>query len=204
MLNQSQRHAEARRLLYVAATRAEERLIISGSPRGTSWIDGEGINLDIVQGATPSFGPMLIESMRQSAHREGVDSPWLSGTEDANIPTTTPKKYTLTIDPLSVQHDLKVGENEGIGIRIYHSPDCFLDRSKPKTIIQTITEIEEVLSTLNDVELVSQPDPKAQEILTSDLTPAGLDVAQSCMRRHWFQRHIGLQGEVVVYPRILI
>ena len=32
LLNQSQRHAEARRLLYVAATRAEERLIISGSP----------------------------------------------------------------------------------------------------------------------------------------------------------------------------
>ena len=197
LLNQSQRHAEARRLLYVAATRAEERLIISGSPRGTSWIDGEGINLDIVQGATPSFGPMLIESMRQSAHREGVDSPWLSGQEKASIPATTPKKYTLTIDPLSVQYDLQIGEKEGIGMRIYHSPDCFLDRSQPKTIIQTITEIEEILSTLDENKSISQPEPKVREILTSDLTPAGLDIAQSCMRRHWFQRHIGLQGEVV-------
>ena len=197
LLNQSQRHAEARRLLYVAATRAEERLIISGSPLGASWIDGKGISLDIVQGATPSFGPMLIESMRQSAHREGVESPWLSGLEEETVPATTPKKYTLTIDPLSVQHNLQIGETEGIGIRIYHSPDCFLERSQPKTIIQTITEIEEVLSTLDSAKSVSLPKPKVHDILTSDLTPAGLDIAQSCMRRHWFQRHIGLQGEVV-------
>tara|TARA_B100001113_G_scaffold26994_1_gene19556 strand:- start:1594 stop:6495 length:4902 start_codon:yes stop_codon:yes gene_type:complete len=197
LLNQSQRHAEARRLLYVAATRAEERLIISGSPRGAAWIDGEGIRLEIVQGATPSFGPMLIESMRQSAHRENIQSPWLNGEEDAGIPAITPKKYTLTIDPLSVQHDLQIGEKDGIGMRIYHSPDCFHDRSQPKTVIQTISEIEEVLSTLDEAESVSLPLPKEYDVLTSDLTPAGLDVAQSCMRRHWFQRHIGLQGEVV-------
>tara|TARA_B100000902_G_scaffold318907_1_gene310989 strand:- start:1273 stop:3783 length:2511 start_codon:yes stop_codon:yes gene_type:complete len=197
LLNQSQRHAEARRLLYVAATRAEERLIISGSPRGATWVNGEGIRLDIVQGATPSFGPMLLESMRQSAHREGIESPWLCGGEDASVPTLTPKKYTLTIDPLLVQHDLQIGEKDGIGMRIYHSPDCFLDRSQPKTVIQTITEIEEVLSTLDEAESVSLPTPEVHDVLTSDLTPAGLDVAQSCMRRHWFQRHIGLQGEVV-------
>ena len=197
LLNQSQRHAEARRLLYVAATRAEERLIISGSPRGASWIDEKGISVDIAQGATPSFGPMLIESMRQSAHREGVESPWLSGLEEARVPTSTPNTYTLTIDPLSVQHNLQIGEDEGIGIRIYHSPDCFLDRSQPKTVIQTITEIDEVLSTLDSEKSVSLPSTTVHEILTSDLTPAGLDIAQSCMRRHWFQRHIGLQGEVV-------
>ncbi len=69
----SRRDAEARRLLYVAATRAEDRLIIVGSPQGElepEWIDGEGLtfthwNKNSYWG-TP-LGYMITDSMRAKA-----------------------------------------------------------------------------------------------------------------------------------------
>jgi len=69
----SRRDAEARRLLYVAATRVEDRLIIVGSPQGKlepEWIDGEGLtfthwNKNSYWGMP--LGYMITDSMRAKA-----------------------------------------------------------------------------------------------------------------------------------------
>ena len=42
-LYESRKDAEARRLLYVGATRAKNRLIIVGSPKGTEWSENDDL-----------------------------------------------------------------------------------------------------------------------------------------------------------------
>jgi len=193
ILHESQVQAEARRLLYVAATRAEERLIISGSPSGALFGDS-GIELEIEQGSTPSFGSMLLESMRQSSTLSGVDSPWLMG--DENLGTElidTPRKYDLTIDPISVAMNCGLGINDGIGIRIYHSPECFEERTVAKTVFRSMIDLSETLSDIEkNVPTQSPPNPR-QIVLRSNITPSSIDIAQTCMRQYWLERKIGLK-----------
>ena len=76
-------------MLYVAATRAEEHLVIVGSPDNTSWTEDSGLHLPWKYSATQTtLGQMWIESLRQASHRRGEtsdDSPWMS-LEDDNQP----------------------------------------------------------------------------------------------------------------------
>ena len=82
LVHMARKIAEARRLLYVGATRAEERLIIVGSPTNkmhqTHWDDGNGLRvpwdplekiLDNEQ-ELPQLGQMWIESLRQASMRQ--------------------------------------------------------------------------------------------------------------------------------------
>ena len=89
LLREARVMAEARRLLYVGATRAKEKLILSGSPQSpvrTSWMDGKGLFVPwdprwkiTNQENNPTLGQMWISSMH-SAHirNEFSQSPWVS------------------------------------------------------------------------------------------------------------------------------
>ena len=39
--------------------------------------------------------------------------------------------------------DSKIGVDNGIGIRIYHSPECFEDRTTPKTVFRSMFDLSE-------------------------------------------------------------
>ena len=198
ILHESQVQAEARRLLYVAATRAEERLIISGSPGGAIFGDS-GIELVVDHGATPSFGAMLLESMRQSSATSGVKSPWLIGDEILGDElTSTPKKYDLTINPLLVSMKCKIGVNKGIGIRIYHSPECFEDRTVPKTVFRSMFDLSETLIDIKDNGVPTSVNKPRQTVLRSNISPSSLDIAQTCMRKYWLEKRIGLRERIEV------
>ena len=54
-LYESRKDAEARRLLYVGATRAKNRLIIVGSPKGTEWIENDDFKGLKVHGLTQNL-----------------------------------------------------------------------------------------------------------------------------------------------------
>ena len=196
ILHESQVQAEARRLLYVAATRAEERLILSGAPSGAYFGDA-GIELEIEQGTTPTFGSMLLESMRQSSASNNVESPWLIGDEKLGIELTeTPKKYELTVDPLSVSMDCGLGIENGIGIRIYHSPSCFEDRTIPKTVFRSMIDLGETLSDIEENGPTPSIEQPRQVILKSNITPSSIDIAQTCLRQYWLERRIGLKDGI--------
>ena len=79
LLHRARKNAEARRLLYVAATRAEEKIIIAGSPKGTQWLEDEGIVLPWnYDKKAPQLGQMWLESLRMGSWRRGeTESPWL-------------------------------------------------------------------------------------------------------------------------------
>ena len=64
--------------------------------------------------------------MRQSSTTNNVNSPWLIGDESLGTELTSiPKKYQITVNPITVSMDSRIGVDNGIGIRIYHSPECF-------------------------------------------------------------------------------
>ncbi len=198
LLHESQVQAEARRLLYVAATRAEERLIISGSPRQTSFGDS-GIELQIEHGATPSFGSMLLESMRQSSTMNNVKSPWLIGDEKLGDElNSTPKKYSIIIDPLSVSMKCKIGVDKGIGIRIFHSPDCFEDRKIPKTVFRSMFDLSETLKEIKENGPSGSSHKPREIVLRSNISPSSLDIAQTCMRQYWLENRVGLKEGIDV------
>ncbi|HJM66001.1 MAG TPA: 3'-5' exonuclease, partial [Candidatus Thalassarchaeaceae archaeon] len=196
ILHESQVQAEARRLLYVAATRAEERLIVSGSPSGAYFGDS-GIELEVEQGTTPCFGSMLLESMRQSSCSNKVKSPWLIGDEIFGTELIdTPRKYELTIDPINVAMNCGLGIDDGIGIRIYHSPECFEERTTAKTVFRSLIDLSE---TLSDIEKNPPSSPSVnprQIVMRSNITPSSIDVAQTCMRQYWLKRKIGLKEDI--------
>ena len=196
ILHESQVQAEARRLLYVAATRAEDRLIISGAPNGTLF-SNSGIKLEVEHGSTPSFGSMLLESMRQSSTIKNVNSPWLIGNEKLGVElTSTPKKYQLTIDPVFVSMNSRIGVDKGIGIRIYHSPECFEDRTIPKTVFRSMFDLSETLNDIKENGPSSTTSNPREIILKSNISPSSLDIANTCMRKYWLENRIGLKQEI--------
>ncbi|HJN70556.1 MAG TPA: 3'-5' exonuclease, partial [Candidatus Thalassarchaeaceae archaeon] len=93
-IHQARKNAEARRLLYVAATRVKQHLIIVGSPKKTEWKDDSG--LVVPWGYSESetqLGQMWAESLRQGSWRRvEATSPWLAGDEDLNGPPPISKK----------------------------------------------------------------------------------------------------------------
>ena len=69
-INKSRKDAENRRLLYVAATRVQDRLIVVGSPEGrdgrnsSKWIEGEGLSFIHDDRKSPPLGHMITNALR--------------------------------------------------------------------------------------------------------------------------------------------
>ena len=206
-LNAAQKQAEARRLLYVAATRAEEHLIFAGAPKGCSWQE-DGIQVNTNHGQMPTFGAMLLESLRQNSIRAlDSTSPWLQAGDEAEIPITepmkTPDEIEVTINPVSLLSNSHFGEDALSSMAIYHDPACF---SSGPPLRPPLVEMGLIDATARDIEerppAAPSDNPRTESPLIT-ISPHRLDLASSCIRRHWLEQHIGLSGDAIRLPIVV-
>ena len=203
-LHQARKSAEARRLLYVGATRAEERLIIVGSPRGTEWSAGNGLSVPwTYDQSMPQLGQMWIESMRQGSWRRGEsDSPWLDADDDEDEPPIKTHGQRI-FDPGRMLAEASLGQDPPLsGMLIIHHPDCFdaLD-GEPSSVLTPLQRIER----LDDAARIPTeggapvlPEAREEAPPRIRITPSKLPVFQGCSRRHWFETRGGLNPEPII------
>jgi len=192
MVHKARKIAEARRLLYVGATRAEERLIVVGSPRGTHWTEGSGISVKLDDDeSTPQLGQMWLRSLTNASYRRGEpESPW--------IPPNS--SNFLNLDPRKILSNPFMGENGVSGITVIHHPDCFHKSIEgaevPLTTVSRIERTDE-LARLGTVQMEDQG-PRSDGLARVRLSPSQLPVFQLCPRRHWLETRGGLSPQEVL------
>ena len=205
---QKRKNAEARRLLYVAATRAEEHLVIVGSPDKTNWQEDSGLHLPWRYSATQTtLGQMWVESLRQASHRRGEssdDSPWLSIDDDNQPhPLNSEKGPDRILNPSSLRFDGWLrAEQEGhskMGINIYHNPECLISENADENVLhsplvrQTMLHEAATDERVADSEISSRLETGAR----IRLAPHRLSKIDSCPRRNWFETRGGLKPDSI-------
>ena len=198
LLHRARKNAEARRLLYVAATRAEERLIIAGSPTGTEWVEQEGIVLPwTYDKSSPQLGQMWLESLRRGSwRREEADSPWLSPTDMHSEPMLV-NGGSRTICPGDILLDSYMGCRKKTGMIMLHHPDCFTgnggDGNDFTTPVQRIQNIDKVSRSNPGTDL--QPTTKGANHHSTIVraNPSKLPSYFECPRCHWMEIRAGLE-----------
>ena len=165
LLHRARKNAEARRLLYVAATRAEERQIIAGSPKGTERVEEEGISLPWTYDKNaPQLGQMWLESLRMGSWRRSEhDSPWLSPT-DAHSKPTLVNGGSRKICPASIMEEAYLGCRNKTGIIMLHHPECFTGPGSDANVFTTPIQKVEIIDmasrrTVENDSKVTPPDP---------------------------------------------
>ena len=149
-INKSRKDAENRRLLYVAATRVQDRLIIAGSPDGmggrnaSKWVDGDGLNFTHDARKSPPLGHMITNALRAKGWLEDRSkSIWLTP-EDREHSAIPSGRGIVTLDPAELFSDasiLRAGKNPQF--LLMHSPECFESKIAPSTpYIRLQTAIE--------------------------------------------------------------
>lgn len=206
MIHQARKSAEARRLLYVGATRAEERLIIVGSTRGTDWSDGEGLRVPwTYDRAMPQIGQMWIESLRQGSWRRGeTDSPWLDTDDGEEQPGIKTRGHRV-IDPARMLSGGSLGEDSALSrMLVIHHPDCFDaedgDPTGVLTPLQRIERLDDAARTSVEEAAPEFPKPRQEPAPRIRITPNRLPAFQECGRRHWFETRGGLEPDPII-PR---
>ena len=205
---QKRKNAEARRLLYVAATRAEEHLVIVGSPDKTNWQEDSGLHLPWrYSGTQTTLGQMWVESLRQASHRRGEssdDSPWLSIDDDNQPhPLNSEKGPDRILNPSSLRFDGWLrAEQEGhskMGINIYHNPECLISENADENVLhsplvrQTMLHEAATDERVADSEISSRLETGAR----IRLAPHRLSKIDSCPRRNWFETRGGLKPDSI-------
>ncbi len=199
VLHQARKDAEARRLLYVGATRAEERLIVVGSNRGTEWVEGEGLRMPWTYDTKiPQLGQMWIESLRQgSSRRAEAASPWLDENDDESTPAIRIRGHR-TFDPARMFSNASLGGDATLsGMLMLHHPDCFggADESPVLTPLQCIERLDDAARSTVVVE--DLPAPRKDSAVRIRISPSRLPVFQECSRRQWFETRGGLSSEPI-------
>ena len=198
VLHQARKDAEARRLLYVGATRAEERLIVVGSSRGTEWVDGEGLRVPwTYDKKNPQLGQMWIESLRQgSLRRADATSPWLDDDDDHNSDIRT--RGERTFDPARMYSNASIGGEATLsGMLVLHHPDCFeeSETSPVLTPLQRIERLDDAARSSTDADAATSP--RTDSAPRIRISPNRLPVFQECRRRHWLETRGGLSPEPI-------
>ena len=192
-IEDAQGRAERRRQLYVALTRAEERLILVGSP-SSSTFDDESQCFKIKRSTSVrSFGNMLIDAMRHVAKCGGSEhSPWLleGDFEAEQLPPVT--ESPLFINPAHLFIDSTFNESAVGSLRIYHHPDCFTS-SQPVSVLQQTLNLYSRLG--QDVHLQARSRNIPHLNLETKGTVFDLDTSFRCRRRHWLGHVLGWQTE---------
>jgi len=211
---QKRRNAEARRLLYVAATRVEERLIIVGSPENSEWLENGGLRVEWKYSETETtLGQMWLESLRQASHRRGEsheDSPWLAaGESELPHPLDSGEGDDRIFNPAELVEDgwLRAEEagHEKNGIAIYHHPDCLLSEDDNENVLHSPLVRQSMLdqaandSRIAPVELMTRVGTGAR----IRLAPHKLSKIDTCPRRHWFETRGGLKPDAISSKRQL-
>ena len=200
LLHRARKNAEARRLLYVAATRAEEKIIIAGSPRGTQWLEDEGIVLPWTYDKTaPQLGQMWLESLRMGSwRREELESPWLDSSESDSEPVLA-NGGSRTIDPSSLLEDAFLGGSGKTGITILHHPDCFPETNEYGNLIMTpIQRVESIDQASRGNQTTDPPTPTLPRVESSTrvrVKPSKLSGYFECPRCHWLEVRAGVEPD---------
>ena len=200
LLHRARKNAEARRLLYVAATRAEEKIIIAGSPRGTQWLEEEGIMLPWTYDKTaPQLGQMWLESLRMGSWRRGeTESPWLDSSEADSKPVLA-NGGSRTIDPGSLLEDAFLGGTGKTGITMIHHPDCFPETNEDGNAIMTpIQRIESIDQASRGNQTTDPPEPSPPRTESSTrvrVKPSKLPGYFECPRCHWLEVRAGVEPD---------
>ena len=200
LLHRARKNAEARRLLYVAATRAEEKIIIAGSPRGTQWLEEEGIVLPWTYDKTaPQLGQMWLESLRMGSwRREETESPWLDSSE-AVSESVLANGGSRTIDPGSLLEDAFLGGTGKTGITMLHHPDCFPETNEDGNAIMTpIQRIESIDQASRGNQTTDPPEPSFPRTESSTrvrVKPSKLPGYFECPRCHWLEVRAGVEPD---------
>ncbi len=205
---QKRKNAEARRLLYVAATRAEEHLVIVGSPKDTTWEEDTGLRLPWGYSSTQTtLGQMWAESLRQASHRRGErseDSPWMSQEDnDQPHPLNSERGPDRILNPGSLRFDgwLRT-EQEGrakMGINVYHHPDCLISENPDENVLhsplvrQTMLHQAATENRVAEIEISSRLETGAR----IRLAPHRLSKIDACPRRNWFETRGGLKPDPI-------
>ena len=205
---QKRKNAEARRLLYVAATRAEEHLVIVGSPKETSWQEDAGLRLQWRYSASETtLGQMWVESLRQASHRRGEhsqDSPWVSHEDDNQPhPLNSGRGPDRFLNPSTLRFDgwLRAEEtgHPKMGLNVYHHPNCLRSDNPNENILysplvrQTMLHQAATDERISEVELTSRLETGAR----IRLAPHRLSKIDACSRRHWFETRGGLKPDPI-------
>ena len=128
-IHSSRKDAEARRLLYVAATRAKNQLIIVGSPKNTQWVEKTGLEIPWKYSKSRTqLGQMWIEAIRHSSwKRKEISSPWLQ--ENDIQSHSFPEVLTGTkiiLDPSELWNNgFNSDDKSNNSLIVYHHPECF-------------------------------------------------------------------------------
>jgi len=199
VLHQARKDAEARRLLYVGATRAEERLIVVGSSRGTEWVDGEGLRFPwTYDKKNPQLGQIWIESLRQgSLRRSEATSHWLDEDDDEDN-SSIRTRGERTLDPARMYSNASIGGEATLpGMLVIHHPDCFDEsRGLPvMTPLQRIERLDDAARTATDTNVTTSP--RSDSAPRIRVSPNRLPVFQECRRRHWLETRGGLNPEPI-------
>jgi hypothetical protein len=200
LLHRARKNAEARRLLYVAATRAEEKIIIAGSPRGTQWLEDEGIVLPWTYDKTaPQLGQMWLESLRMGSWRRGEsESPWLDSSEAGSEPVLA-NGGSRTIDPGSLLEDAFLGGTGKTGITMLHHPDCFPETNEDgnaiMTPIQRVESIDQASRGNQPTDPPTPPSPRNESSTRVRVKPSKLPGYFECPRCHWLEVRAGVEPD---------
>ena len=192
-LHRARKSAEARRLLYVGATRAEEKLVIVGSPRKTAWEDGNGLIVPWTYNKSlPQLGQMWMESLRQgSLRRAETESPWIDE-QDVQDPQPLRTRGVRNFNPARMVANGSIGDAQALdGMLILHHPDCFDSDDSVLTPLQRIERMDAAARTSNseteqNISLRTDSSPRIT------LSPNRLPVFEECPRRQWYETRGGL------------
>ena len=192
-LHRARKSAEARRLLYVGATRAEERLVIVGSPRKTSWEDGNGLVVPwTYDKSLPQLGQMWLESLRQgSLRRSEAESPWIDE-QDVQDPQPFRTRGVRNFNPVRMVANGSIGDAQTLdGLLILHHPDCFETEDSVLTPLQQIERMDAAARS-SGTEAETSIEPRSDSSPRISLSPNRLPVFDECPRRQWYETRGGL------------
>ena len=152
-INKSRKDAENRRLLYVAATRVQDRLIIVGSPEGrdgrnaSKWIEGEGLNFTHDDRKSPPLGHMITNALRAKGWLEDrSQSKWLT-LEDREHNAIPSERGTISLDPAELLNDSSISNpGKSPQFLLMHSSECFESEIAPSTPYARFKTAVEALS----------------------------------------------------------
>ena len=156
LIEDGQQRAERRRHLYVALTRARDRLILAGGPTDASIGEDGRIRIPIHQDRRDSLGDMFLSGLVGM-----LESPQF-------------KDEALIIDSESMSRT-PIPKQLGLeGISIFHHSDCFEEISRTSPLTQVVSQIE-LFSKVNTHE---KPIPIRRINHALSLSAHGLDLYQ--------------------------
>ena len=198
-LHRARKSAEARRLLYVGATRAENKLVIVGSPRKTAWNEDTGLVVPwTYDKAIPQLGQMWMESLRQgSLRRAETDSPWIDEEDDQDPPPLRMRGFR-NFNPVRMVSNGSIGDSQTLdGMLIMHHPDCFETEGSVLTPLQRIERMDDAARS-SGTESESVVSPRVDSAPRIILSPNRLPVFDECTRRQWYETRGGLSPDPIM------